>query len=173
MSNEHNRDQMDRDVIKNMPEETREALNADPITGEPGAHPVGTGVGATGGAVAGATVGLVAGPLGALIGGAIGAVAGGLAGSAVAESIDPTVEEAYWRGAHTSTPYYSAQDDYDRDYAAAYRLGYEARSRYDLNSRFEDIEMDLGQRWESVKGHSKLTWEQAKQAARQAWNRVT
>ena len=27
-------------------------LNRDPITDEPGAHPIGTGVGATGGAVA-------------------------------------------------------------------------------------------------------------------------
>src|SRR5688500_11089294 len=29
-------------------------LNRDPITEEPGAHPIGTGIGATGGAVAGA-----------------------------------------------------------------------------------------------------------------------
>ena len=31
-------------------------MNRDPISGAPGAHPVGTGVGATGGAVAGAAV---------------------------------------------------------------------------------------------------------------------
>ena len=37
--------------------------NLDPITGEPGAHPVGTGVGATGGALTGAAIGAVGGPV--------------------------------------------------------------------------------------------------------------
>ena len=41
-------DNFDRDVIKNAPKDVRDDLNADPITGEPGAHPVGTGVGAAG-----------------------------------------------------------------------------------------------------------------------------
>ena len=146
MSNHPEQDKMDRDLIKDMPEHTREALNADPITGEPGSHPVGTGVGATGGAVAGATVGLVGGPLGSLIGGAIGAVVGGLAGHKVGEAMDPTQEEAYWREAHTTTAYYTAADDYNRDYASAYRLGYQARSEYDRSSSFDDVESDLGQR---------------------------
>lgn len=47
--------------------------NREPLTGAPGAHPVGTGLGA-----------------------AIGAVVGGLAGKGVAEAIDPTRESAYW-----------------------------------------------------------------------------
>lgn len=65
--------------------------NEDPITGEAGAHPVGTGVGATGGAVTGATVGtLIAGPVGTIVGAAIGAIAGGLAGKGVAEGMNPT-----------------------------------------------------------------------------------
>lgn len=34
--------------------DTNNNLHRDPITGEPGSHPVGTGVGATGGADAGA-----------------------------------------------------------------------------------------------------------------------
>ncbi|MGZ8901027.1 MAG: glycine zipper family protein, partial [Limisphaerales bacterium] len=39
--------------------------NRDPITGAPGAHPVGTGVGATGGGAAGAAIGAaVGGPVG-------------------------------------------------------------------------------------------------------------
>ena len=173
MSNQDSLDQMDRDVIKNLPKENRDALNADPITGEPGAHPVGTGIGAAGGAATGAAVGMVAGPLGALVGGAIGAVVGGLAGSAAGEAIDPTHEEAYWRGAHSSTPYYNANDDYDRDYASAYRLGYESRNQYGRDSRFEDAETDMAQRWESVKGESRLKWEEAKHAARQAWHRIT
>lgn len=65
--------------------------NRDPLTGEPGAHPVGTAVGATAGAVAaGAAVGSVAGPVGTAVGAAVGAVAGGLAGKGVAETVDPT-----------------------------------------------------------------------------------
>lgn len=62
---------MDRDQIKQMSDDARSALNADPITGEPGAHPIGTGVGAAGGAATGAAIGSVAGPIGTLIGGAI------------------------------------------------------------------------------------------------------
>ena len=43
--------------------------NRDPITGERGAHPLGTGFGTTGGAVAGAAIGTA-------IGGPVGGVAG-------------------------------------------------------------------------------------------------
>ena len=43
----------DRDRIKNAPDQVKKDLNADPITGEPGSHPVGTGLGAAGGAAAG------------------------------------------------------------------------------------------------------------------------
>lgn len=173
MNTQQDRDQMDRDLIKEMPKDTREALNADPISGEPGAHPVGTGVGAAGGAAVGATVGLVAGPLGSLVGGAVGAVVGGVAGHNAGEAIDPTHEDAYWRDAHARTAYYTTADDYNRDYASAYRLGYQARSEYDRNSRFEDVEADLAQRWEAVKGESRLKWAEAKLAARQAWTRIT
>ena len=73
-------------------------LHADPISGAPGAHPVGTGVGAVaGGAAAGAAIGAIGGPVGALVGVAVGAVVGGLAGKGVAEMIEPTAEQPYWR----------------------------------------------------------------------------
>src|SRR5450830_618103 len=50
-----------------------EDLNRDPITGTPGAHPLGTAAGAASGAVAGAAVGTaVGGPVGAVIGAAVG-----------------------------------------------------------------------------------------------------
>ena len=79
--------------------------NLDPITGEPGAHPVGTGVGAAaGGMAAGAAAGTVAGPVGTVIGAAVGAVVGGLAGKGVAESVDPTEHDAYWRENFTTRP---------------------------------------------------------------------
>ena len=65
--------------------------NRDPLTGEPGSHPIGTGLGSAGGAAAGAAIGsVVAGPAGALVGGAVGAVAGGATGHAVGESANPT-----------------------------------------------------------------------------------
>ena len=68
--------------------------NRDPITGAPGAHPVGVGLGAAaGGIAAGAAAGtLAAGPVGTVVGAAVGAVAGGLGGNAVAEHFDPTME---------------------------------------------------------------------------------
>jgi phage tail tape-measure protein len=70
--------------------------NRDPITGTPGAHPVGVGLGAAAGGMAtGAAVGTVAGPVGTAVGAAVGAIAGGLAGKGIAEKIDPTVEETY------------------------------------------------------------------------------
>ena len=44
-------------------------MNRDPITDAPGAHPIGTGIGATGGAVAGAAAGAIGGPIGLAVGG--------------------------------------------------------------------------------------------------------
>ena len=73
---------------------TDESAHPDPITGEPGAHPLGVGIGAIGAGIAGATIGLVAGPIGAAIGAAIGAVAGGLAGKEVAAVDDETPSPA-------------------------------------------------------------------------------
>jgi uncharacterized protein YcfJ len=145
--------------------------NRDPITGEPGAHPVGTGVGtAAGGAAAGAAGGAVAGPVGAVVGAVAGGIVGGLAGHSIAESLDPTAEDAYWRENHQSRPYYDASTTYD-DYAPAYRHGWESRARYHDRS-FDEVENDLGRDWDSVKGRSRLTWDRAKHATRDAWDRI-
>src|SRR5206468_7106097 len=60
---------------------TGTSANRDPLTGAPGAHPIGTAAGAVAGGVAtGAAVGSVAGPVGTAVGAAVGAVVGGLAG---------------------------------------------------------------------------------------------
>jgi uncharacterized protein YcfJ len=146
--------------------------NRDPITGAAGAHPVGTGIGAAaGGVAAGAAVGtLAAGPIGTAIGAAVGAIAGGLAGKAVAEHFDPTVEEAYWRNSYEREPYYQSGMEYD-DYAPAYRLGYESRSRYTGGS-FDDVERDLATDYQSQRGSSRLSWDHAKHATRAAWDRI-
>ena len=104
-------------------------MNRDPISGAPGAHPIGTGVGATGGAIAGAGIGAVGGPVGMAVGGAIGAVVGGLGGKAAGEAVNPTAEEAYWRENYSREPYYEQGRTFD-DYAPAYRLGLTGRTRY-------------------------------------------
>lgn len=71
------------------------SANLDPLSGEPGAHPVGTGLGAAaGGMAAGAAAGTVVGPVGTVLGAAAGAVVGGLAGKGVAEKVDPTKDGA-------------------------------------------------------------------------------
>jgi phage tail tape-measure protein len=145
--------------------------NRDPITGEPGAHPVGTGIGAAlGGAAAGAAAGAVGGPIGAVVGAVAGGVGGGLAGKAAAESIDPTAEYAYWEETYQSRPYYDREYIYD-DYAPAYRTGWEARSLYP-QSDWNDVEEDVEGHWEKTRENSKLTWAHAKDAARDAWDRV-
>lgn len=144
--------------------------NPDPITGAPGSHPVGTGVGAAGGAAAGAAVGSVAGPLGTLVGGAVGAVVGGLAGKGVAEAIDPTAEDAYWRDNYRSRPYYDSKSTYD-DWGPAYAFGVDAYTRRNGRS-FAEAESGLSRDWTSARGGSSLEWDRAKHAARDAWQRV-
>jgi uncharacterized protein (TIGR02284 family) len=144
-------------------------MNRDPITDEPGAHPVGTGIGATGGAVAGAAVGAIGGPVGVAVGGVVGAVVGGLAGKAAAEAVNPTAEEAYWRENYNKESYYEQGRSFD-DYAPAYRLGLTGRTRYDQS--WDAAEPKLASEWESARGGSSLAWPQAQPASRAAWNRV-
>jgi hypothetical protein len=143
--------------------------NPDPITGAPGAHPVGTGVGATGGAVAGAAVGAVAGPIGAGIGLVAGAIVGGLAGKGVAEKMDPTVENAYWKANYSKQKYVDAGTKFDV-FQPAYRAGYEGRNNYPGKS-YEEVETLLQRDYEKSNANAVLRWDKAKKAARDAWNR--
>ena len=146
--------------------------NRDPISGTPGAHPVGTGLGAAaGGMAAGAAAGSVAGPAGTVIGAAVGAVAGGLAGKAIAEKIDPTVEEAYWRENFRGRPYVKEGSTYD-DYGPAYRYGVDAYPKY-YGKKFDDVEADLARDWQRAKGKSNLTWENAKYATKDSFQRLS
>ena len=102
--------------------------NRDPLTGEPGSHPVGTGLGSAGAAAAGAAVGAaVGGPVGAVVGAIAGAVAGGAAGHAAGEKLDPTVETAYWRKSYGTRPYYREDRKFE-DLEPAYRYGWEQAS---------------------------------------------
>lgn len=142
----------------------------DPITGEPGAHPVGTGLGAAGAGAAGAAIGAAAGPLGAAVGAVVGAVAGGLFGKGVAEGLDPTVEEKFWREHHAEASWVDPALTYE-DYAPAYRLGYESHGAMQGTS-YTTAEETLMRSWENIKGESRLSWEKAKHATRAAWERV-
>jgi uncharacterized protein (TIGR02284 family) len=144
--------------------------NLDPISKEPGSHPVGTGIGAAaGGVAAGAAAGTVAGPAGAAVGGVAGAVAGGLGGKKAAEALDPTAEEAWWRDNYKREPYYENSRSFD-DYAPAYRLGFLSHNR--PHETFEERESDLQAQWERRKEGSTLSWPQARAASRAAWDRA-
>jgi uncharacterized protein (TIGR02271 family) len=154
--------------------------NRDPITGTPGAHPVGTGVGAAAGGAAGAAAGVAAGaaagtatggPVGGAVGAAIGAVAGGLAGKGVAEQVNPTAEDAYWREHYTGEPYYDRTYNYD-DYRGAYRTGYEGYSRLGRSgTSYDQIESDLRREYERNYANSRLSWDKARPAVHAAWHR--
>lgn len=153
-----------------MKTQNEDHLHRDPLTGEPGAHPVGTGLGAAGGALAGAAFGAMGGPFGAAAGAIAGALAGGMAGSMAGEAANPSVEEAYWEDAYTREPYYNADHDYT-DYGPAYRAGIDARSTAGDTS-FEAVEPGLQAQWDSLKGSSRLSWDHARHASRAAWERM-
>jgi len=144
--------------------------NEDPITGAPGSHPVGVGVGTAGGAAAGAALGSLVGPVGTLVGGVVGGVAGAFAGKGVAESIDPTAEEAYWRDNHSTQEWAGDSDNTYEDYEPAYRYGYTRAAESD--SQWGENEADLEKDWDQFKGKSRLQWEKAKHATHAGWHRV-
>lgn len=69
--------------------------NPDLVTGEPGSHPLATGVGAaTLGAVGLATAAAVAGPVGVAVALLGGSIIGGYVGKAAGEVIEPTNDAA-------------------------------------------------------------------------------
>jgi phage tail tape-measure protein len=157
--------------MANRREDKARDTNPDPITGKPGAHPVGVGIGtAAGGAAAGAAAGAVAGPVGAVAGAVIGGVAGGLAGKGIAEQVDPTAEDAYWREEYPRRDYYDEEVSYDA-LAPAYRQGWESRVRYQ-DREWGDVEPELQKSWESNPSGRDLAWEKARRASRDAWDRI-
>jgi hypothetical protein len=119
-------------------------LHQDPTTQKTGAHPIGKGIRAGGGALPWAVLG-------------------------AAEAINPAVEDAYWRAAHTREPYYAEDRSFD-DYHPAYRLGYEERAA--RRGRFDDFDAELGSSWENRRGESRLSWDEARPASRAAWERA-
>lgn len=145
--------------------------NPDPITKEPGSHPLGTGIGAGAGAFGGAVVGgAIGGPAGATVGAAAGAVAGGLVGRETSEGVNPSIEDNYWREHFASRPYVRDRAAYE-EYEPAYRYGWESAARY-RGRHFDDVETELARNWEDARGNSRLDWNDARSAVRDAWQHV-
>jgi hypothetical protein len=100
-----------------------------------------------------------------------GAIVGGLAGKGVAEKIDPTVEDAYWKENYRDRNYVADDADWDA-YQPAYRSGYEGYQRYSDRS-FDEVEADLRRDWERSPSSQRLGWDKARFASRDAWDRVS
>jgi uncharacterized protein (TIGR02271 family) len=98
-------------------------------------------------------------------------VVGGLAGKGIAEKVNPTEEDAYWREHYKNEAYYDPEYTYE-DYQAAYRTGYEGYGRYGTAGRsWDELEPEFRSEYERNRGNSRLTWDRARSAARAAWDR--
>ena len=126
--------------------------------------------GAAGGALAGAAAGGLGGPAGAAIGAAVGAVAGALGGKAIADRINPQVEDDYWRSNYAKRSYVTTGSSYD-DYSPAYRMGYERYPEYHGRT-FDEVEPEFARDWDTTRGSSRLSWNEAKHATRDAFQRA-
>jgi len=144
--------------------------NADPITDEPGSHPIETGIGAAVvGAASGMAVGAVAGPGAAALGAAVGAVAGGYAGKGIGEMIDPTIEDSWLEENFSSRPYVEEGDNYE-DFHPAYRYGALAEAKYG-DAGIDLMEKQLQSDWDASK-ENKMPWTKAKGAVKDAYDRT-
>ncbi len=151
--------------------------NPDPLTDQPGSHPVETGIGAVlGGVVSGLAVGMVAGPVGAVIGAiAGGAAAGGLAGKGIGELIDPTTQDNWLReySETTSTTRADGTRYTADDYRPAYTYGMTSAADTSRGGkRYEDVEMDLRSRYEKDKTLGSLPWDSVRGAVKDAYDRT-
>ena len=146
-----------------------EAINpTDPAPGAHRGHSVGTGVGVATGAATGAAIGSAVGPVGTAVGGVVGAVAGGAAGEGVAEIVNPTVEDDYWRSHYSARPYATPQVPYET-FRPAYRYGWESYRRF-RGRKFDEVEIELRREWERT--DRELSWDRARGATRDAWQRI-
>ena len=126
-------DTITRKVVAN-----EDDLNRDPISGTPGAHPVGTGGGATSGGVA--------------------------------EALNHTAEEIFWREAFVREPYYVKGRTYEY-YAPSFRAGWKGRVRHDGRT-FNEAEAELIADYGLTKSELDPAWHDIRPAARAAWDRV-
>jgi hypothetical protein len=149
------------DPVPAPPAEADTGANRDPLSGEVGAHPIGVGLGAAAAGMA----------FGAAVGAAVGAIAGGLAGKGVAEAIEPTAEDAYWRANYASRAYATPRDA-DDEWGPAYAYGvahYNRNVATHPGASFEELEPEMERGWEEARGQSSMEWTRARLAAYDAW----
>jgi hypothetical protein len=91
------------------------------------------------------------------------------AGKSIAERVDPSLEEAYWRENYKREPYYERGYTFD-DYHPAYRTGWEGRIQHEGRS-FDEVERELERAYNRNRGRSHLAWNKNRHAARAAWER--
>ena len=87
-----------------------------------------------------------------------------------ARSLDPKVEDDYWRANYMTRPYYVTGEAYEL-YQPAYRFGWETYPRYEGRT-FEELEGELERDWDRYETRGSLTWERAKRAVRDAWHKL-
>jgi hypothetical protein len=87
----------------------------------------------------------------------------------IAEMVNPSVEEAFWRENFLREPYYERGYTFD-DYHPAYRTGWEGRLRY-AGLTYEQCERDLQRDYQRNRGTSQLDWGRNRHAVRAAWER--
>ena len=145
--------------------------NRDPLSAEPGAHPVGVAAGGTSGAAAGTAIGTaIGGPVGGIIGAAAGAIAGGLAGKGIAETVNPTEEEKYWQEAYKNRPYYRHGASYEQ-YAPGFQYGWESASRPEYQGHaFQEVESQLEREWPNY--YTAAEFSEYRDATRDAYERI-
>jgi hypothetical protein len=146
--------------------------NPDPLTGELGAHPIETGVGAAlGGAATGLVAGLAAGPIGAVAGAIIGGVAGGLGGKEVGEYIDPTVGDTYLEDNFAKRSYARTGETYET-YQPTYRYGAQAEAMY-TGKPFEEVEHDVKTRYLTTEEAKSRGWDTVRDAVADGYVRAS
>lgn len=133
-------------------------------------HSIGAGTGAAAGAATGAVVGAAGGPIGMAIGAVVGGIVGAKAGDSIAEAVNPTAYNAYWKDNYRTANYYVAGREWN-DYQPAYKLGYDSYAKYH-GRPYNDVEADIARSWDATKGNSRLAWEEAKSAVRDGWHHV-
>lgn len=154
--------------------------NRDPITGEPGSHPVATGIGAAVGAATGvvgamamgAAAGAPLGPAGAIAGAAAGGILGGGIGHGIGEDIRPT-QLAWWKANYSSRPYITEGKNFDT-YEPAYRYGIDTAiaNKNNVDRDFNTLEPNLRNNWNIARGKSSMEWDEAKYATRDAFEKA-
>jgi len=145
--------------------------NPDPITGAPGSHPDGVGIGAASGGATGMAIGAAGGPIGMAIGAVSGAIVGGLMGKGIGEWVDPTECDTYLQDNFESRSYVNKGETFDT-YRPAYQYGGLAEAKHQGRT-FDDIEGDLRSDWETTHApNTGLTWDRARSAVREGFDRT-